>query len=123
MGLLDGQIQTIIGDAMGFLMLDATIHQETAETFDPDTGEVTPGTVTSTAVARVGFPDVDIEQYRADALLQADERLLLLLQKPLVDAGLTLKQGDEITMRGVKSRVLRLVEDPAQATLEVVVKP
>lgn len=123
MGLLDGQLQTIISGATRFMMLDATIHQTAEGTFDPSTGEVSDDTVTSTTVTQVGFPDTAIDMYRADSLLDSGERMILLLQKPLIDAGLTLVKGDEITMRSIRSEILEAFEDPAEATVTCKVKP
>ena len=123
MGLLDGEIQTIVGDAARFLMLDATIHQSADGTFDPATGEVSSDTVTNTAVTQCGFPDVAIDDYAEGRLLQANERLLVLLQKPIIDAGLTLVKGDEITLRSQRSEILEIVEDPAEATFVCKVRP
>ncbi len=123
MGLLDGSVQSIVGNAARFLMLDVTIHKPADGTFDPSTGNMTSDSFTDTAVSRAGFPDSSSSMYRGDSLLEADERLVVLLQKPLVDAGVTVAKGDEITIRSQRSRVLDVFEDPAQATLELRVKP
>jgi len=123
MTLLGVDFPTVISEAIGWGLRSVVIHQTTPGVFEPSLGDVTPDTTTNTTVPDCAFADSAAQQYRATAQIQADERIVLLLQKPLSDASITLTTGDELTLEGTKSEILRLLEDPDHATFTAVVKP
>ena len=118
--LLEGPIQKIAAAANRWNALDATIYQQSGS-YTPGTGDTE--TLTATPVSQCVLPGRNSLGYRTQAALASDERMLILLQRPLLDAGLTLKQGDEIKVRDVRSEILELQEDGAQAAWTAKVRP
>jgi len=124
MGLLTGDVRKILYSATRDVLplLDVTITKQSVAGFDPATGSGTPSTADS-VIVKAGFPDTAMDDYKPDGLVPAGHRRILLLQQPLVDAGVEVEIGDRLTMRGFVGEIVGPVaEDPAEATIECVVR-
>jgi hypothetical protein len=119
MGLLDGQIQSIIGTAVDFVLLDATLTQVSGD----DPSDYVPGTgitPVETDYACRGFVEDDVQRYLDSGIISKGDRVVMLTQTSL---GVTPMEGDKITIRGFESTVLSIGQDPAQATWVLGVSP
>lgn len=124
MGLLTGDVRKILYAATRDVLplLDATFTKQTVAGFDPETGSGTPSE-TDTAFTKVGFPDTAMDDYKPDGLVPMGHRRILIMQEPLFLAGFVVEIGDRVEMRGLKGEIVGpLAEDPAEATLEALVR-
>jgi hypothetical protein len=111
-GVLDGSIQSLVGSAADFLMLDMTLTQKSSRTYTPGSGV----SEVETDYAVRGFVDTASQRHIELGLVERGDRVITLLQAQ-DPAGLSLiSPGDEITVRGVTSIVKGVERDPAQAT-------
>ena len=101
MGLLDGDIRSIIGEALQSIMLDGTYY-------------VTDGAGTETANHPVrGFVDDYTDHERGMLALPAEDRRITMLADGLA---FTPNLNGRVTMEGTKYAVLDVVRDPAGDT-------
>jgi hypothetical protein len=118
-GLLDGQIRSLVGTALNFLMLDVTLTQET----DDAPGDYVAGTgitPTTTDYSCRGFVEDDVQRYLDTGLISKGERVVTILQTSL---SVSPAEGDTVTIRSTESRVESVGQDPAQATWVLGVSP
>ena len=120
MGLLDGVIQTIVGQAADFLMLDCTFIAVTEGTYTPGGGAITPTEVNHPCR---GWVDEDVQMYMDRGTISKGNRVVGVLQTSLpgvVPKRSTATSGesrpDKIVARGVESIIEDVGEDPASAT-------
>lgn len=109
MGLLDGGLQAIFGNVFGPLLLPGTLHKSSWTTDNE-------GTISEefTNYPIKAMEEVVSEAVRAQAGIPSQDAKFIVLQ---LGVGTTLKQGDQITLRG-RRWVFRapIDEDPAQAS-------
>lgn len=126
MSLLEGTIQGIVHSALSGagLMLDISVTKRSNSGYVPGVG----GSVTevTTAVSKAAFPDDSRARYMTQTNLGSDESILVIAQKPIRDASLTIEKGDHVTVVRAtgsdKYEVMETVQDPAQALYECRVK-
>ena len=116
MGLLDGDISTIVHGALSGILLDVTVTQVTEGTYTPGSG------VTNTEVEYTGkgFVEEDIQHYIDSGQLNAGTRVVTLTQGSL---SITPAKGDKVTIRSKESVVQDVSQDPAVATWILGVSP
>jgi hypothetical protein len=113
MGLLDGGLAAIVGNALDFLLLDGTLRRETSTTVDEHGAPVATAVVT---FAFRGFDDVYDAAYRARAGIPATDIKICI---PAASLATTPRQDDKLTIRGVWYQARAVVSDPARALWEI----
>ena len=116
MGLLDGDIQSIVNSALAPLLLDLTVTKVTEGAYVPGTGR----TNTETDYSCKGFVEMDAKRYIDLGLIQRGDRAVTILQGSL---SISPADGDKVTVRSVESVVQSVAQDPAQATWVLGVSP
>lgn len=112
MGLLDGQLSSIIASAATFIMLDVTLQKVTGGGFDPATQVVTSPTVTPYALK--GFIDQDMSMYKEGYIIAREATAIALLLQSGAPAEPV--EGDVLVVRETSWRITNVYENPAQAT-------
>lgn len=116
MGLLDGDLKDIIGDALDFVMIDLTLIKVTPGTYNP----VTDSDASTTAnIGCRGMVDrfTDYERGNSQGLIEANDRKILVLAKSL--NGSTPTTRDRITAEGTTYQIINIDRDPASATFTI----
>ena len=108
MGLLDGDISTIVDGALSGLLMDVTVTQVTEGTYTPGTGV----TNTETEYSGKGFVEDDAQRYIDNGMINSGNRVVTLTQGSL---SITPAKGDKVTIRGKESVVQDVGQDPAAA--------
>lgn len=116
MGLLDGQIQSIVNSALSPLLLDLTFIDVVEGTYSIGTGK----TNTETSYSCKGLVEDDAKRYQDLGLVREGDRVVTILQGSL---SVTPEIGDKVTVRSVTSTVASVAQDPAQATWVLGVTP
>jgi hypothetical protein len=113
MGLLDGEIATLVGDALDFMLLDGTLRREVSTTVDSLGNPVlsTPATYTFR-----GFDDEYTAAYRAMAGIPERDIKIVVAGSSIATVPL---QNDKVTIRGAWYQVRKVVTDPARAVYEL----
>ena len=109
MGLLDGDIQAVIGDALEDILLDATYYDD-AETVNAASGTTT---TTTTSYSCKALVDMAPNAFSAGQNWQAGDRRVLVTQTSLTLT--TPAPGDRILVRGETFEIISVDQDPAQA--------
>jgi hypothetical protein len=116
MGLLDGDIATIVDGALSGILLDVTVTQVVEGSYTPGTGV----TNTETEYSGKGFVEEDVQRYIDTGMLNGGTRVITLTQGSL---SITPAKGDKVTIRGTESVVQDVAQDPAAATWVLGVTP
>lgn len=114
MGLLDGELAAIIGDAFGDadIFLDATLTVDgptTGPNYDP-----TPGT--PTVYPCKAIVENYSDYFRKNALVEESDRKVMILATSLAVKPV---EGNRITVSGLTLTVVTVATDPATAVWEV----
>jgi len=116
MGLLDGDIATIVNGAISGLLPTVTVTQVVEGDYVPGTGV----TNVETEYTGRGFVEEDVQRYIDSGLINSGTRVITLTQGSL---SCTPAKGDKVTARGVESVVQDVGQDPAAATWVLGVTP
>jgi hypothetical protein len=116
MGLLDGDIQSIVQSALAPFMLDVTYTDVVEGDYIVGTGKVS----TETDYDCKGMVEDDAQRYKDLGLVKDGNRVVTILQGSL---SVTPEIGDKVTIRSVESLVGSVAQDPAQATWVLGVTP
>jgi len=116
MGLLDGELQATIHEALSGIMLDVAVGHFTGGSVDPTTQKRTG--VTETAYTVKGFRDDSSTFFTSAGLSREGDMTVMLLQdsrswSPSVIAPF---EGDKVTVQSETGTVMAVHQDPAQAT-------
>lgn len=113
--MLDGLIQSIMSNALGGLLLTATLHKATITT--DNYGEEV-ATYTDHAI-KVSVDDWSASERIAREIPRTDVRIIALQGS----ATARVSVGDEISVRAVRHLVVALSEDAARAAWDIQARP
>lgn len=116
MGLLDGDIATIVDGAISSLLPVVTVTQVVEGDYTPGVGKAN----VETEYTGRGFVEDDAQRYIDSGLISAGNRVVTLTQGSL---SITPAKGDKVTIRGKESVVQDVAQDPAAATWVLGVTP
>lgn len=115
MGLLDGDLQAIIHEAMSDqIMLDVSLDHFTGGTANPTTGKVTGATKVTYTVK--GFRDDSSTEFNGPT--REGDMVIVLMQdsRAWSPSKITPAEGDKATVQSISGTVKKINQDPAQAT-------
>jgi len=112
MGLLDGDIREIVGNAFGGFFLNATYRRD-ADVQNPDTGTVTRTTLDYACKAIMEMTPTRLRA--GEAWVEGDRRFLVLA----ASLSIVPKPGDRVVFNGETWAVVSIDTDPATATWSI----